>query len=107
MKRKKYVIAGNFRQYVKFLYDNKLNRNEVIYLGSENSIRGLCIEKSDIIRYGTWYKRNDIKEIERMIKECIIPKRDEINKKSMWDKLIKRVRMAFNIIVKKIKKGEK
>lgn len=79
------VVAGNIRQFQEFIFERqrdaesvrKLGPGNVIidgvnikYISSPRDLRGL--REFEIIKYGTYYYRSDLDEIdllERMVKE--------------------------------------
>lgn len=58
---KKYVIAGNYKEYKYFIDKKKFNPEEYVYVNDADSLRGL----HDIHGYyvGTWRSRQDIDSI--------------------------------------------
>ena len=68
----KFVIAGSHHQFEHWLRENNLNRQDAIECSSVDRFRGITILPTDeIIRYGTWYDRSDLDEIEEDLREVM------------------------------------
>ena len=73
---RKSVIAGSYGQYKCFLRENNLTPNDTFYLADPNQLRGL--RDIEVIRYGTFYMRSDINDIEERLQ--LIEKGDKNGK---------------------------
>lgn len=60
------IIAGNYRQFLNWCYENKINAHsrDVLYVSDFHSLKGLRLKKEQVHYIGTWYERRDINEIE-------------------------------------------
>lgn len=61
----KIVVAGNYRQFLFWLRENKLlERRDAIYVpdsdDAANVIRGINYSADDVVLYGTWDLRRNI-----------------------------------------------
>jgi hypothetical protein len=56
MKAIKFVLAGNYDQFIWFLRHNKLSRDDYMYIKEQSDLCGH--ENIEIIAYGTWWKRD-------------------------------------------------
>jgi hypothetical protein len=66
MSNKLYIIAGNFKEYEKYIYSNKLNPRNCINAYSIKVLRGIRIKY--FVFYGTYHLRRDIEEIKNILK---------------------------------------
>lgn len=63
----KLVLAGNQREYEKWIRDHGLTKRDAPAISKPDSIRGLTLRPGDVIKVGTWYERSDLGEIEQNI----------------------------------------
>lgn len=61
---RKIVIAGNRRQFLDWCLENGRDPNREVFVHSPHVLCGLSIQPEDICRVGTWWEREDIKELE-------------------------------------------
>lgn len=61
---KKFVLAENYQQFRAWCEDTRTAPRDAVFVNLAESIRGFIIPASAVVRYGTWYERKDIKEIE-------------------------------------------
>ena len=47
------VIAGNHYQYISYLRENNLGKNDAIFVNSSEQLRGL--RNVTVIKYGEWW----------------------------------------------------
>lgn len=65
MNSKILLLAGNYDQARTYARENNLSIGQWVYVVDADRIRG--ITNPDVRRIGTYYKRNDIREIEYVI----------------------------------------
>lgn len=65
----KFVVAGNHEQFQNWCYETKTKPREAIYVDSPEKLFGMRLKAEDVFRYGTYYERPDLDQIEQMIRE--------------------------------------
>lgn len=65
---KKYILTGNYQQYENYLREFKKSPMKSVYISDPKVIYGIA--RPNVIRYGTWYLRRDIDEIEEILSIC-------------------------------------
>jgi hypothetical protein len=68
---KKIVIAGSHEEYHTWCYENKTDPRHNIYARDVYSIKGVSARPEDVVYYGTWQNRKDIREINGEIDHII------------------------------------
>lgn len=48
------VICGSYKEFLQYLRENGLNRNQALYITYEDQLRGW--KDYEIVRYGKWEK---------------------------------------------------
>jgi hypothetical protein len=66
-KRKTFVVAGNYAEYVEWVERKGYNTTEYIYVYKVDNLRGVSHENLKGIYIGTWRNRTDIDQIRQMI----------------------------------------
>jgi hypothetical protein len=65
------IISSSFEEAEFYMRNNNLNRLDCSYIGDKYRLLGLNLKKYTIVFTGTFYRRNDLKEI-----KCILYCRD-------------------------------
>lgn len=67
MSEGKLVLAGNYNQFIRWCEENKENPRKHTFISDGDCLQGRRLVPSQIVRYGTFFERRDLIEIERMI----------------------------------------
>lgn len=64
----KLVVAGSFSQFIDWCDENQIHprNHRVKYVSKAEQLQGYNAGGAELVKYGTWYKRKDIAEIEEM-----------------------------------------
>jgi hypothetical protein len=64
------VIAGNFREFVSWCQEHAIRPSDrtVIYVRDVHSLRGRLLTELTVERYGTWYDRGDLAELDAVLR---------------------------------------
>jgi len=66
-KRKTFVVAGNYAEYVEWVERKGYNTKEYVFVYTVDTLRGISAEDLKGIYIGSWRHRADIDEIKQMI----------------------------------------
>lgn len=103
MNNKIFVVAGNYRQFCFWCDENKISKNSplVSYIDESYGIYKMQgISNPNVVYYGTYYKRNDIEEIELFIKSRTFKPDQKLVKDSLFKRIIKFIKNIINKILK-------
>jgi len=93
-----YVLAGSCREFDECIHDHyKKGDRGIEYLSSARQLCGVI--NPIVLRYGTWYKRHDLREIEDMIHSRLIDVAGRLIDISRYTDAIARIEALNEVIV--------
>jgi len=64
----RFVIAGNWSQFMNWLRQDEFNGKNAVYVGRTRDIVGRNRESVEIIKVGTWYENHEgVDSLERLL----------------------------------------